>query len=74
MKLLVDFRRLPRIYDDLRNMFTILFYFDFHISAELFYDRKKQEPVKRGKNYKSTINAVSNDGSIIKMIDRSHGE
>ena len=74
MKLLVDFRRFPGIYDDLSNMITILFYFDFHISAEIFYDRNKQEPVKRGKNYKSTINAMSNDGSIIKMMDLSHGE
>ena len=29
---------------------------------------------KRGKNHKSTNNAMSNDGSSIEIIDRSHGD
>ncbi len=48
------------------------FDFDFHISAEQFYDRSIQELVKRGKNYKSTNNAMSNNGSTIEIADRSH--
>ena len=48
-----------------------LFCFDFHSSAEQFYDRKKQE---RGKNHKSTYNAMPNDGSSIKIIYQSHGD
>ena len=40
------------------------FCFDFHISAEQFYDRKKQkELVKTVKNHKSINYAISNDGS-----------
>ena len=29
---------------------------------------------KRGKNHKSTSNTMSNDGSSIEIIDRSHGD
>ena len=51
------------------------FCFDFHISAEQFYDHNKQELVKTGGKNKSTNNAMSNDGSIIETItDRSHGD
>ena len=50
------------------------FCFDFHISAEQFYDRNKQELVKMGKNHRSTNNAMSNYGSSIEIIDRSHGD
>ena len=76
MKLLVDFWRFPRIYNDLGNMITklFLFWFDFHISAEQFYDRNKQELVKTRENHKSTNNAMSNDGSSIEIIDQSQGD
>ena len=47
------------------------FCFDFHISTEQFYDRNKQEG---GKAKKSTNNVMSNDGSSIEIIDRSHGD
>ena len=51
MKLLVDFWRFPRIYDDLRNMITKLFLFWLSYQfAEQFYDRNKQELVETGKN------------------------
>ena len=45
------------------------FCFVFYISAEQFHDRDKQE---QGKQQKSTNNAMSNDGSSIEIIDRSH--
>jgi hypothetical protein len=48
------------------------FCFDFHISAEQFYDRSTQELVKTGEKHKSTNNAMSNNGSTIKIIDLSH--
>ena len=47
------------------------FCFDFHISAEQFYDPNKHELLKTGKNHKSTNNAISNDGSSIEIIDWS---
>ena len=50
------------------------FCFDFHISAEQFYDRNKQELVKMWEKHKSTNNAMSNDGSSIEKIDQSHGD
>ena len=50
------------------------FCFDFHISAEQFYDCNKHELVKTGKIHISTNNAMSNGGSSIKIIDRSHGD
>ena len=43
MKLLVDFWPFPRISQDLFMMIPKLFLFDFHISAEQFYDHNKQE-------------------------------
>ena len=43
MKLLFDLWCFPRISKDLQNMITKLFIFDFHISAEQFYDHNKQE-------------------------------
>ena len=46
------------------------FCFDFHISAEQFYDRSTQELVKMGEKHKSTNNAMSNNGSTIEIIDR----
>ena len=51
MKLLVDFWRFPRIYDDLRNMITklFLFWFSYQCSAEQFYESNKQEMGKTGK-------------------------
>ena len=66
MKLLVDFPGFTMI------CATYYFCFDFHISAEQFYDRNKQELVKMGETHKSTNNAISNDGSSIEIIDRSH--
>ena len=66
MKLLVDFRRFPRIYDDLRNMIAILFYFDFHISAEQFYDCNKQGLVKREK----TINQQTMPCQMMAQISK----
>ena len=50
------------------------FCFDFYISAEQFYDPNKQELVKMGKKHKSSNNAMSNEGSSIKIIDGSHGD
>jgi hypothetical protein len=50
------------------------FCFDFHISAEQFYDGNKQEVVKTGENHKSSNNSMSNDGSSIEIIDWSHGD
>ena len=45
--------------------------FDFHISAEQFYDPNKQE---REKTQILTNNAMSNDGSSIDIINWSHGD
>ena len=62
MKLLVDFWRFPRV---CATWSLNIFCFDFHISAEQFYDHNKQELGKTGENHKSTSNAMSNDGSCI---------
>ena len=66
-----DFPEFPRI---CATLSIIFFCFDFQISAEQFYDQNKQELGKTGGNHKSTSNAMSNDGSSIKIIDQSHGD
>ena len=64
----------PRIYDNLRNMITKLFFLIFISVQDNLFDRNKQELVKTGKNHKSANNAMSNDGSSIEIIDQSHGD
>ena len=60
-----DFPGFPRICETLSlNCFC----FDFHISAEQFYDRNKQEP---GKNRNQQTMPCQNDGSSNEIIDQS---
>ena len=54
----------------LRNMISKMFvFFEFHISAEQFYARNKQE---WGKTRNQQTISMSNDGSSMKIIERSH--
>ena len=69
---LVDFWRFPRIHDDLRNMITKLFWFSYQCRPILWSQQRIGK--NGGKNHKSTSNAMSNGGSCIDIIDRSHGD
>ena len=70
MKLFVDFPGFTMI---CATWSLNCFCFDFHISAEQFYDWNTQL-VKTGEKHNLTENAMSNDGPSIKIIDWSNGD
>ena len=65
--------------DDLRNMVTKLFLFWFPYQSRIIgwivlWLQQTRTGKNEEKNHKSTNNAMSNDGSSIEIIDRSHGD
>ena len=69
----IDFWKFPRISQDLVIMITKLFLFWNSYQGNNFMITTNKNWEKRGKNHTSTSNAMSNDGSSIKIIDQSHG-
>ena len=59
------------ISQDLRNMITKLFLFWFSYQCRTIL---WSQQTRTGKNRNLTNNAISNDGSSIEIIDRSHGD
>ena len=55
------------------NLITKLFLFWFSYQCRtILWSQHARTGQNRGKNYKSTNNAMSNNGSAIEIIDRSH--